>query len=129
MNLKNKGSIFFKKTVFFRRLGFIISCGLVLFLASCASLPEDVMISTASEEEIKVVEKVAQDLAYLDGTSILGNTHVATAAQLLETIQDTLENPNLSAQVRGQLVAFRGRVNLILGDIELPRPTTKKQFP
>lgn len=116
MNLKNKGSYFFKRTASFRSLGFLAACIVAVLLASCASVPEDMMISTATEEETRAVEKVAQDLAYLDGTSLLGNTDVAAAAQLLEEIEESLENPNLSAQLQAQLVAFRGRVNLILGD-------------
>ena len=81
MELKNKGSYFFKRTVSFRSLGFLAACIVAVLLASCASVPEDMMISTATEEETRAVEKVAQDLAYLDGTSLLGNTDVAAAAQ------------------------------------------------
>ena len=89
---------------------------LVLMMASCASTPEDMMISTVAADEVQVVQEVAQQLAYLDGNHILGNTDVVAATKLLELLQDNLKDPSLPAASRSQLLAFRGRVNLILGD-------------
>lgn len=89
---------------------------LVLMMASCASTPEDMMISTVAADEVQVVQEVAQQLAYLDGNHILGNTDVVAATKLLELLQDNLKDPSLPAASRSQLLAFRGRVHLILGD-------------
>lgn len=95
----------------------ILIGGVVLFtLASCASSPEDMMISTRAVDEVQVVQEAAQQLAHLDGNYLLGNTDVAAATKLLELLQDNLEDPSLPAASRSQLLAFRGRVNLILGD-------------
>lgn len=101
-----------------RKLWSIILVGgvLVLMMASCASTPEDMMISTVAADEVQVVQEVAQQLAHLDGNYLLGNTDVAAATKLLELLQDNLEDPSLPAASRSQLLAFRGRVNLILGD-------------
>ena len=95
----------------------IFTGSLLLFLlVSCASVPEDTMISTVQAEEVQVVQETAKQLAYLDGTHILGNPDLAAAAQLLSDLQVALEDTSLPAAARSQLVAFRGRVNLILGD-------------
>lgn len=97
----------------------IFTGSLLLFLlVSCTSVPEDTMISTVQAEEVQVVQETAQRLAYLDGTHILGKPDLAAAAQLLSDVQVALEDTSLPAAARSQLVAFRGRVNLILGDMK-----------
>lgn len=87
-----------------------------LALTSCASVPEDMMVSTVAAEENKIVQEAAHQLAYLDGTHLAGNTDVAAAAQLLNSLEAALADVNLPAATRAQLLAFRGRTNLILGD-------------
>lgn len=94
----------------------LIGSVLLFALASCASTSEDLMISTIAAGEVQVVQEAAQQLAYLDANHLLGNTDVAAATKLLELLQDNLEDPSLPAASRSQLLAFRGRVNLILGD-------------
>lgn len=94
----------------------LIGSILLFSLISCASVPEDTMISTVAAEEVQVVQEAAQQLAYLDANHLLGNTDVAVATRLMALLQDNLENANLPAAARAQLIAFRGRVNLILGD-------------
>ena len=98
-------------------LSIVLIGSILLFaLVSCASTPEDLVISTVAAEEVQVVQDAAQQLAYLDGSYLLGNTDVAAAAKLLELLQDSLGDSSLPAAVRSQLLAYRGRVNLILGD-------------
>ncbi|MBO7164142.1 MAG: hypothetical protein PUH08_09655 [Treponema sp.] len=94
----------------------LIGSILLFALVSCASTPEDMIVSTVATEEVQAVQDAAQQLAYLDGNNLLGNTDVAAAARLLELLQDSLEDPSLPAAARSQLLAYRGRVNLILGD-------------
>ncbi|MBO7175028.1 MAG: hypothetical protein J6V57_04690, partial [Spirochaetaceae bacterium] len=91
----------------------LIGSVLLFALASCASTSEDLMISTIAAGEVQVVQEAAQQLAYLDANHLLGNTDVAAATKLLELLQDNLEDPSLPAASRSQLLAFRGRVNLI----------------
>ena len=78
----------------------LIGSILLFALVSCASTPEDMMISTVAADEVQVVQEVAQQLAYLDGNNLLGNTDVAAAARLLELLQDSLEDPSLPAAAR-----------------------------
>ena len=92
-----------------------------LTLVSCASVPEDMMVSTVAAEENKFVQEAAQQLAYLDGTHLSGNTDVAAAARLLNSLETALSDVNLPAAARAQLLAFRGRTNLILGDRKAAR--------
>lgn len=101
---------------------FILGASLAaLTLASCASVPEDMMVSTAASEENKVIQEAARQLAYLDGTHLTGNTDVAAAAQLLNSLEAALSDVNLPAAARAQLLSFRGRANLILGDRKAAR--------
>ena len=100
------------------RQGLMAACLVVLAscLSSFASVPEDLMVSTVAEEELVVVQEAAEQLALLDGTHLLGNPDVVAARKLLDLLETSLADVNLPAATRSQLVAFRGRTNLSLGD-------------
>lgn len=94
----------------------LLFIALAMYLSSCASVPEDLMVSTVEKEEVVVIQEAAKKLAHLDGTHIEGNPDVAAAGDLLNLLEKALADVNLTSATRAQLIAFQGRVNLILGD-------------
>lgn len=85
-----------------------------LLFVSCASLQEDIRISTPKDEEMLVVASIEEKVIELDAQSMQGTMIKATAEQLLKEIKLKLEDKNISAAVQANLLALQGRVNLLI---------------
>lgn len=95
----------------------LFSCLLVLFLASCTSIQEDIMVASIPEEQAGEISKIEERIANMDVSFIL-NKNIPTEKDFLElhkSIQQAMGDINLMTAAQARLLALEGRVFLAEG--------------
>ena len=85
---------------------------LVLFLVSCTSIQEDVMISSIPQEQAVEISKIEEKIANMDASFIL-EKNIPTEKDFLQihkSIQQAMGDINLMTAAQARLLALEGRV-------------------